>query len=58
MVLSMPIAVAYLAANLRRFGHTVDIIDGIGEAIDQVGQTEILSILPWFISSADLRAEW
>jgi len=41
VVLSMPIAVAYLAANLRRFGHTVNIIDGIGEAIDQVGQTEI-----------------
>ncbi len=31
-----PIGIAYLAASVRAAGHNVDVVDGVGEAIEQV----------------------
>jgi anaerobic magnesium-protoporphyrin IX monomethyl ester cyclase len=51
---TMPLALAYLAAGLRERGHAVDVIDALGEDIEHVGTSYSEKVLYRGLSTPDI----
>lgn len=53
---TLPVSIAYLAANLRKHGHQVDVIDALGEALDHIAPSYSPNTLYRGLSHAEILA--
>lgn len=54
--LTMPLALAYLAANLRRAGHEVEVLDALGAALDHIAESYSPRVRYRGLSTVDILA--